>query len=104
VAVLVFLVTEVHLGVGEHFGNPHLMMNYQEIVHWSYHHAWIVVIGVSSVKISVGCLLLRLVQGKWYKVGSSGHDLLLTSNASRRCIIGWIAFLFAFTLACCCTM
>jgi len=58
------------------------MMNYQEVVHWSYHHAWIVVIGVSSVKISVGCFLLRLVQGKWYKVGSSSHDFLPTSNAS----------------------
>ncbi|TVY45507.1 hypothetical protein LSUB1_G000863 [Lachnellula subtilissima] len=88
VAVLTFVVLEVQLGVGEHFGNPHLMMNYGQIVHWSYHHAWILIIGITCVKISVGIFLLRLIQGKLY----------------RRCIIGWMAFLLAFTFACVCTL
>lgn len=61
-------VGEVKLGVGEHFGNPELMENYQEILHWTYFHGWIIVLGICSVKISVGFFLLRLVQGKWYKV------------------------------------
>jgi len=47
-----------------------------------------VVTGISSVKVSVGFFLLRLVQGKWYK----------------RVIIAWIVFLIIFTLACCGTL
>ena len=66
--VLACYIEEVKLGVGEHFGNPHMLMNFQEILHWSYFHAWVIVIGNSSVKISVGFFLLRLVQGRWYKV------------------------------------
>ncbi|RDL36492.1 uncharacterized protein BP5553_05844 [Venustampulla echinocandica] len=82
--VFVFFVVEVNLGVGQHFGNPHFMSNFTEIVHWSYHHGWILVVGISSVKISVGIFLIRLVQKKWYK----------------RCIIAWIVFLVIFTVAC----
>lgn len=66
---MAFFVEEVQLGVGEHWNNPHVMGNFQEILRWSYYHSWILVIGISSVKISVGFFLLRLVQGKWYKVG-----------------------------------
>jgi hypothetical protein len=68
---MAFFVQEVRLGVGEHFGNPHQLMNFTEILQWSYYHGWILVIGISSVKISVGFFLLRLVQGKWYKVSLS---------------------------------
>jgi len=82
--VLACFIEEVKLGVGEHLGNPHVSMNIQKILHWSYFHAWLIVVGISSVKISVGFFLLRLVQGKWYK----------------RFIIAWIAFLVVFTLAC----
>ncbi|TVY75908.1 hypothetical protein LSUE1_G007216 [Lachnellula suecica] len=66
--VFALLVTEVKLGVGEHFGNPHMLVNYTEILHRSFYHAWILVVGISAVKISVGLFLLRLVQGKWWKV------------------------------------
>ncbi|TVY90792.1 hypothetical protein LAWI1_G004212 [Lachnellula willkommii] len=88
VAILSFVVLEVQLGVGEHFGNPHLMKNYGQILHWTYHHSWILVVGISGVKISVGIFLLRLIQGKMY----------------RRFIIGWMLFLVAFTFACVCTL
>ncbi|KAG9234501.1 hypothetical protein BJ875DRAFT_484127 [Amylocarpus encephaloides] len=80
----VFFVLEVNAGVGEHYGNPHLMSNLPTILHYSYHHGWLIVTGISSVKISIGFFLLRLVQGKWFK----------------RCIILWIVFIVVFTLAC----
>ncbi|TVY19162.1 hypothetical protein LARI1_G002762 [Lachnellula arida] len=67
VAILSFVVLEVQLGVGEHFGNPHLMKNYDQILHWTYHHSWILIVGISGVKISVGIFLLRLIQGKMYR-------------------------------------
>jgi len=53
------------------------------VSHWLYFHSWIIVMGISFVKISIGFFLLRLVQGKWYK----------------RSIVAWIIFLFLFTLA-----
>jgi len=82
--VFAFFVEEVKLGVGEHFGNPHQFSNFSSILHWGYFHGIVLVTGISSVKVSVGFFLLRLVQGKWYK----------------RVIILWIVFLFIFTLAC----
>jgi len=77
--VLAFTVKEVRLGVGEHWGNPHQFFNLQEILHWSYFHAWVIVLGNSSVKLSVGFFLLRLVQGRWYKV------CMLQSASRPRC-------------------
>lgn len=59
------------LGVGEHFGNPELMANYEGILHWMYFHGWVIVLGICTVKISVGFFLLRLVQGKWYKASEA---------------------------------
>ena len=67
-AVYVCFVAEVKLGAGEHMSNPQLLGNLTLISHWTYFHSWILVVGISSVKISVGFFLLRLVQGKWYKV------------------------------------
>jgi hypothetical protein len=66
-AVYVCFVAEVKLGAGEHISNPQLLGNLTIISHWTYFHSWILVIGISSVKISVGSFLLRLVQGKWHK-------------------------------------
>jgi hypothetical protein len=60
---------EVKLGVGEHITNPQLLGDTQTIQEWSYFHAWIIVVGISFVKISIGFFLLRLVQNKWLKVG-----------------------------------
>jgi presenilin-like A22 family membrane protease len=59
-------------------GNPKVTNNFSMILHWSYFHSWLLVIGITSVKLSVGFFLLRLVQGKWYKVSSS--DLMLKSR------------------------
>jgi hypothetical protein len=82
VSVFGLLVAEVHLGIGEHFGSMHLMMNYEAILHRSWYHAWLMLIGISSVKVSVGLFLLRLVQGKWYKVCSSEKSARTTSDWS----------------------
>jgi hypothetical protein len=68
ITVLVCIIEEVKLGVGEHFGNPHQLANFEKILHYSYFHGWIIVTGISSVKISVGFFLLRLIQNKWFKV------------------------------------
>jgi hypothetical protein len=62
---------EVKLGVGEHILNPELLGNMMTVSHWAYFHSWIIVMGISFVKISIGFFLLRLVQGKWYKVCST---------------------------------
>ncbi|KAN0119617.1 hypothetical protein V8E51_001825 [Hyaloscypha variabilis] len=82
-AVYACFIGEVKLGVGEHITNPQLDRNTETIQEWSFFHAWIVVVGISFVKISIGFFLLRLVQGKWLK----------------RSIVAWIIFLFIFTLA-----
>jgi len=82
--VFACFVEMVKLGVGEHFGNPHMLSNLTTILHWGYFNGLANVTGISSVKLSVGFFLLRLGQGKWYK----------------RIIIAWIIFLFIFTLAC----
>jgi len=74
-AVLGCMIQEVKLGVGEHLGNPHQTANFAAILHYSYFHGSAIVIGISSVKISVGFFLLRLVQGKWYKASISNSHV-----------------------------
>jgi hypothetical protein len=74
VAAFTFFVLEVHAGVGEHIGNPHLTSNLKEIFRYSYHHGWIIVVGISAVKLSVGLFLFRLAQGKWFKVSSTSPN------------------------------
>ncbi|KAL2068836.1 hypothetical protein VTL71DRAFT_15174 [Oculimacula yallundae] len=81
--VIACLIGEVNLGVGLHVSNPKQIANGIALAHYSWFHAWINVLGISLVKISVGLFLLRLVQGKWYK----------------RILIGWIAFTIIFTVA-----
>ena len=74
---------EVKEGVGEHITNPQLLGDYETIQEWSYFHAWIVVLGISFVKISIGFFLLRLVQGKWLKVSiDTRRYSYLTNNSS----------------------
>lgn len=69
--VFACFVGEVYNGVGHHIIHPKLLENMMTIFHWSWFHGWVNVIGISSVKISIGLFLLRLVQGKWYKVSRS---------------------------------
>jgi len=73
-------VREVRLGVGEHIVNPHFLGNMMTISHWQFYHNLLIVVGISSVKISVGFFLLRLVQGRWYKVCFSRLLLRLQGN------------------------
>lgn len=68
VSAFALFVAEVKLGVGEHLSNPQLLGNVNSIVRYLWFHTWIMVLGISFVKISVGFFLLRLVQGKLYKV------------------------------------
>jgi hypothetical protein len=74
-------VEEVHLGVGHHtsaiFANPALAANFSRIIEWSWIQALMNVTAQFFVKISVGLFLLRLVQGKWYKVRLSETSLVL---------------------------
>lgn len=70
--VFACFVGEVYNGVGHHITHPEILTNMMTIFHWSWFHGWINVIGISSVKISIGLFLLRLVQGKWYKVNALG--------------------------------
>jgi hypothetical protein len=59
-----------------HINSPKLLANLATITQWLFHHAWLIVLGISTAKISVGFFLLRLVQGRWYKVSTSttGQD------------------------------
>ncbi|KAH6711072.1 hypothetical protein BKA61DRAFT_695010 [Leptodontidium sp. MPI-SDFR-AT-0119] len=81
--VFACFVGEVYNGVGHHIIHPKLLENMMTIFHWSWFHGWVNVIGISSVKISIGLFLLRLVQGKWYK----------------RILVAWIIFIIIFTVA-----
>lgn len=67
-AAFACFIGEVKLGVGEHITNLQLLENNKIISQWSCFHSWIIVVGISFVKISIGFFLLRLVQGKWLKV------------------------------------
>lgn len=68
IAVFVCFIMEVSFGDGMHINSPKLLANLSIITEWSYHHAWVIVLGITTAKMSVGFFLLRLVQGKRYKV------------------------------------
>ncbi len=71
-----------------------------DIIHLSYFQSIVIVTGISATKISVGFFLLRLVQGKWYKVCSSRRVLgEYKLTFQQRTLYGWIIFLVIFTLA-----
>ncbi len=70
--VFACFVGEVYNGVGHHITHPEILTNMKTIFHWSWFHSWVNVVGISTVKISIGLFLLRLVQGKWYKVKALG--------------------------------
>ena len=63
---------EVKLGVGHNtppiFLDPVLAENLSRVVEWLWIHALFNLGAIFFVKISVGIFLLRLVQGKGYKV------------------------------------
>ena len=80
-AVYACFIGEVTAGVGEHITNPQLLGDTETIQEWSYFHAWIVVAGISFVKISIGFFLLRLVQGKWLKVNNSARTYSYLTNS-----------------------
>jgi hypothetical protein len=65
-------VEEVKLGVGYHippiFLDPVLAANLSRVVKWLWIHSLFNLVAIFFVKISVGLFLVRLVQGKGYKV------------------------------------
>ncbi|KAE8453535.1 hypothetical protein EG329_010396 [Mollisiaceae sp. DMI_Dod_QoI] len=83
VATFACFIAEVDLGVGHHTTNPEIIQNMQTISHWFFFHGLLNVFGISTVKVSIGFFLLRLVQGTVYK----------------RVLISWIVFLIVFGLA-----
>jgi len=40
---------------------------FMKLLHWQFFHSLMVTLGISLIKISVACFLLRLVPGKGYK-------------------------------------
>lgn len=66
------------------------MSNYTDILHYSYHHGWILVVGITSVKLSVGFFLLRLVQGKWFKVRTPYKRILLFDSDKFLALHHWL--------------
>ncbi|CZR51873.1 uncharacterized protein PAC_01750 [Phialocephala subalpina] len=81
--VFICFVAEVDFGVGHRMSDPGLMGNVMKIFHWFFFHGLLNVFGISTVKVSIGFFLLRLVQGTIY----------------RRILITWIIFLIIFGLA-----
>jgi hypothetical protein len=39
-----------------------------KLLHWQFYHSLIVMFGISLIKVSIACFLLRLVAGKAYKI------------------------------------
>lgn len=75
-------VGECKAGVGRYiqFISP---SNLETIYHWIYFHTILVTVGIILVKISIGLLLLRLMQGRWYQRflwAMIGECIILTYN------------------------
>jgi hypothetical protein len=67
IGVFACFVGEVSLGIGKHWDDPSLFYNFTDLMRWNWAHALLVVAGISSVKISVGLFLMRVVEGTKYK-------------------------------------
>ena len=84
--MFVCFVEEVKLGVGHHtsaiFADPVLAANFSRIIEWPWIHALFNLVAIFFVKISVGLFLLRLVQGKGYKVRIP-PDISMGSSADQ---------------------
>ncbi|KAK7513601.1 phosphatidylserine decarboxylase [Phyllosticta citriasiana] len=82
-------IVEVQYGLGKHTA---VMMAeadaYKSFTLWLYIHSLVVMCAVSSVKISIGLFLLRVVERTRY----------------QRFMWGMIVFLICFTLTCACTL
>lgn len=50
--------------------DPTLVSNMRTIFHWFFYHGLLNVFGISTVKVSIGFFLLRLVQGTMHKVST----------------------------------
>lgn len=59
-------VGETRLGIGRHEQDVRVD-NLLVITHWQFYYSIIVTVGISLVKISLGFLLLRLVQKRLYR-------------------------------------
>lgn len=79
-AAFACFVGQVDNGVGHHISNPKLLENMGTVLHWSWFQALLTVIGISSVKVSIGLFLLRLVEGRLYTV--DGHRIALLGLAN----------------------
>lgn len=67
IGVLICFIGETHHGIGMHEIAITIPM-LEKLLHWQFYHSLIVVFGISLIKISIACFLLRLVTGKAYKI------------------------------------
>jgi len=77
IGVLVCFIGETHHGIGMHsVAIP--VSELGKLLHWQFYHSLIVMFGISLIKISIACFLLRLVTGKVYKIFLYGMTVFLT--------------------------
>jgi hypothetical protein len=83
--------------------SPHM----ENLMHWQYYHSWIVVVGVSLVKVSIAFFLLRLVSGRKYRwflkgvIGKPDYSLRLADKRIRELICSNFSFSGYFHLSMC---
>ncbi|GFF25030.1 nitrogen assimilation transcription factor nirA [Aspergillus udagawae] len=86
--VLACFIGETHYGLG-HYSSDIGLKDFGPLAKWTFFHAIVIVLGISSVKISLAFFLLRFAtQNKFIK----------------RFIIGALVFLILFTIACVLTL
>jgi hypothetical protein len=56
----------------------------ETILHWQFFHSIIVMVGISLIKISIACFLMRLGTGKWHKRFLVGMISKSSPNISKR--------------------
>jgi len=78
VGVLICFIGETNHGVGMHTFSI-TPDEFVKMLHWQFFHSLIVTLGISLVKISVACFLLRLVPGKAYRWFLYGMMIFLTA-------------------------
>ena len=63
---MICVIFETKYGIG-HQQSTISIPDFETLLHWQFYHSIVIMAGVSLVKISVGCFLLRFVNSKAYK-------------------------------------
>ena len=99
IGTLVCFIGECNAGMGRHayYLKPE---NQSEIAHWQFYHSIVVMLGISFVKLSIGCVLLRFVSSKAYKRTIWGMIGMSAAHRTRLHPLIAPVFLVLFTIAC----